>query len=651
MSPPARFCVLGTAGHIDHGKTSLVRRLTGIDTDRLPEEKQRGITIDLGFANLDLPGARIGIVDVPGHERFVHNMVAGATGVDLALLVVAADDSVMPQTVEHLAILDLLGVRQGLVAITKCDLVDPDHLEFVREELSDLLAGTFLEKAPTVAVSSVTGEGIERLRDELGRLADSFPRTVARSVFRMPIDRVFSIAGHGTVVTGTVHGGRVRVGDSLEVMPLGRAVRVRRLQSHQSDLEEIGAGQRAAINLHGVRTEDLRRGDELAAAGYLAPGRRMLASVRLLKSAARPLGNRKLVRLHLGTQETTVRVILRGEPLPPGGQAFLELRSSDPMLADHGQRFILRQLSPAVTIGGGVVLDPAIAPHRRIRDHGEIGARLARENPLERLAAYLEEKDVHELGPHDAVRHLGIESGELEGLLERLTKDRVLLRLGGPRGRLIHRRRRDALYEEILKRLKRELKRRAPAVSLEPATLVSACRRLAEPATLSALIEDMIAQGKLIPYGERIGPPRGESTLTRNQQKIQASLVEACAAGGLAPPTIGELAGTLATTAKELERIARVSVDEGKLVHVGESLYFAPEAIERARRTLVEHLSTHPSATVADLRQLWAHSRKYAVPLCEHFDALGVTVRKGDQRALGPAAKERGASSAKETAP
>lgn len=640
MNEARRHLILGTAGHIDHGKTSLVKRLTGIDTDRLPEEKQRGITIDLGFANLELPGVTFGIVDVPGHERFVHNMVAGATGVDLAMLIVAADDSVMPQTVEHLSILQLLGIRSGLVALTKIDLVEPDHAELVLAELAELLLGTFLEGAPIVPVSSTTGQGLEELKAELVRLADSYERPLRRPVFRMPLDRVFSVQGHGTVVTGTVLSGTAQVGNSLVVMPQCRHVRVRKIQCHGSDQVEVHAGQRAAINLAGVKNDELSRGDEVSAEGYLEPARRLLARVSVLHSAVRPLADRQLVRLHMATREVTGRAVLKGKSIEPGGSGYVEFRARDAILADYGQRFILRQLSPVITIGGGVILDPGIAGHQRLRELNSLGDRLAQTDPAERFAAYLEEADVGTLTPNALAWRLGINPTEHEALLERLLRERALVRLGGSSGVLISRTRRDRLGEQILSRCQRELKRRQPSRALDRNTLLGSCRRLAEPVVIEAMINDLLAQGRLVHVGDRIGPAGQRVQLTRNQQKWQADLIDACRKSGLAPPSIAEFSKTTGQTVKEMEALAQAAAEDELLTRVGEGLYFDPQCLEKARLQTIERLKQRSPATVAELRDLWGVSRKFAVPLCEFFDARHVTNRNGDTRTLGASAHQ-----------
>jgi selenocysteine-specific elongation factor len=393
-----RPVIVGTAGHIDHGKTALVRRLTGIDTDRLKEEKERGISIDLGFAHLVLPsGARVGIVDVPGHERFVKNMLAGATGIDVALLVVAADEGVKPQTREHLAIVDLLGIRRGVVALTKTDLAPPERIARARDKVTELLRGTGLEGAPILPVSAVTGDGVAALLEALDQAAASAAERGAGRPARLPIDRVFAIEGIGTVVTGTLWSGTIRAGDSLQILPSGRSVRVRRVEVHDAEVPAATAGQRTAVALHGAGREEIERGEWLVAPGGYRAAESLDVRLTMLPgdSRERALATRTRLRVHLGASEVLGRaVLLEGESLEPGTSAYAQLRLEHAVVAAPGDRLVLRSYSPAVTIAGAVVIDPA--PPRRSR----LGS-----GDLERLKTL-------ESGAHpDKVRWLAPESG------------------------------------------------------------------------------------------------------------------------------------------------------------------------------------------------------------------------------------------------
>ena len=405
-----RPVVIGTAGHIDHGKTALVRRLTGIDTDRLKEEKERGISIDLGFAHRTLPsGRRIAIVDVPGHERFVKNMLAGATGIDLVLLVVAADEGVMPQTREHLAIVNLLRVERGVVALTKSDLVDAETREVVRAEVKELLRPTALRGIPIVAVSSVTGAGIEDLIQAIEAAAGLAPGRSEEGAARLPIDRVFPVEGIGTVVTGTLWSGTVRPGDALELLPSGKAVRVRQVQVHDSTVEEARAGQRTALAIHGVPRESVARGDWLATPGRFNPSHILDVRLTLLESAPKPLGSRSRLRCHLGASEILGRAVLfERDTLPPGESGWAQLRLEAPATASPGDRIVIRSYSPALTIAGATVVDSAPAKRARL-NHGDRARleTLLSGSTMEKLAALAEEAGSAGIAGEGAAVRLG----------------------------------------------------------------------------------------------------------------------------------------------------------------------------------------------------------------------------------------------------
>ena len=421
-----RHIIIGTSGHIDHGKTRLVGRLTNTNTDRLPEEKARGISIDLGFANWSDGGFQFGVIDVPGHERFVRNMVAGATGMNLGMLVVAADDGVMPQTREHLEIMDLLGLETGLIAITKTDLVDPDFVEFVTEEVRELTEGTFLDGCPIVPVSSETGDGFDELRATLLKMAEQVSSVSEKPVFRMPIDRVFSVTGHGSIVTGSVLSGAVAAGETIELMPEQREVRVRSVQNHGANADDSGARQRTAINLAGVKTEELRRGQELATVGSLEPTTRLIVDVKCLTSSPMELKDRVELNLHLGTTEAPIRLLCGKEPVKQGTKRIIELRTKEPIVATWGQRFILRRVSPAVTLGGGTILDPGVAPLKRLRSITDHVEGLQSNDEIERLAGLLRHLDSVPKDPAIAMRRAGVDSRRYDELIQQLQSDGVL---------------------------------------------------------------------------------------------------------------------------------------------------------------------------------------------------------------------------------
>ncbi|HEU5393646.1 MAG TPA: selenocysteine-specific translation elongation factor, partial [Candidatus Methylomirabilis sp.] len=425
-----KHIIVGTAGHIDHGKTSLVKALTGIDTDRLKEEKERGISIELGFAHLTLAsGLRLGIVDVPGHERFVKTMLAGVGGIDLVVLVIAADEGIMPQTREHLHICRLLQIPRGLVALTKRDLVDPDWLEMVAEEIRIFLKGTFLEGAPILPVSATTGAGLEALKAALAAVAAETEPKRVEGIFRLPIDRVFTMRGFGTVITGTLLAGSLKIGDEVAVLPEGARSRVRRLQVHGETVEQAFAGQRTAVNLPGVEVSGIARGSLLCFPGALHPSIAMDASLTLLADAPRPLKNRSRVRFHLGTSELLARVVLLDrEELEPGQSAYVHYRLESPGAALPQDRYVIRSYSPAVTIGGGIILDPAPPERRRKRqeilDHLRV---LEQGSPADRLERLLLQAGGTPIGPEALRGASDLEPGLLGEALTKLLAERRIV--------------------------------------------------------------------------------------------------------------------------------------------------------------------------------------------------------------------------------
>jgi selenocysteine-specific elongation factor len=634
---PLRHVIIGTAGHIDHGKTSLVKQLTGIDTDRLPEERARGISIDLGFAHYEAAEIQFGLVDVPGHERFVKNMVAGATGVDLALLVVAADDSVMPQTREHLEIMDLLGVTTGVIAVTKIDLVEPDFVELVKAEVADEVRGTFLEGAPIVPVSSPSGFGIDALKDALVAIARGREWASRGELFRMPIDRVFSIAGHGTVVTGSVLGGEVRAGDTLELLPEQTAVRVRSVQSHGALVSQSGQRQRTAINLAGIKTDEVHRGQELAAPGYLQPTRRILVSLRSLSSAPTELRDRMQLALHLGTAETAARVILKGKTIEPGQSGYAELRLARPVVAVWGQRFILRRASPALTVAGGRVLDPGVDARRRIPDLAARAVPLETADDEDRLAAFLAERDEIDSSPLVAAWKVGISPARYTQLVARLTAAGVLIPIG-PREskRVVHRGRLEALAGTVLKRIRLELQSHQPRRALPRRLFQTACQHLGPAELVEAAFEALLKDKRLVRVGENVGPADAQVQLSKNQIAVRARLLDQIGQSGLTPPNIKELVQSLGQKTEQIQALLTLCVEDGLLVDVGDGLHYPPAALERARLICQTTLAQYGEATMSQLREAWGVTRKYSVPLCEWFDAHGLTTRAGDLRHAGP---------------
>lgn len=642
-----RDLILGTAGHIDHGKTSLVKALTGIDCDRLPEEKARGITIDIGFAHLSLGDFRLGIVDVPGHERFIKNMLAGATGVDLALLVVAADDSVMPQTREHLEILKLLGLRHGLVALTKADLVDDTTREVVALEVRELVKGTFLEAAPIIPTSAHTGAGTEGLRAALAEVCRQVASGPARSGgpgsgwFRLPIDRAFVVQGHGTVVTGSVTSGSVAVGEELDWHKgdgTSERVRVRGLNNHGQAVGETHRGQRAAVNLAGVAHEGVRRGQELATPGYLIASKVLTVRLMALQDSRRPLRHRLEARLHVGTAEVMATVsLLDCDHIDPGNWGLAQLFLDEPVTCVWGQPFVLRDSSAEHTLGGGQVLQPvATKVRRRHLEALEQAERLWSDGPEARTLAAAWFAGFAGFAPTDLVRGAGLDPDQVEPLVTGLVGAGQLVELTLPPHRrlILHKDRVAELEERILQTLA-ELHRENPLLTTHDRQKVLArLEYVGDESLLQAVVDRLMRTKKLVGDSRRMARADFKPKLSANQRKLKDKIVEAHAAAGLQPPEPKDFAPQAAGNAAALKDIYEVAVAEGFLVKVADDLYLHADTDAAMRRAVSDRLRGGTGATVAEIRDLLGTTRKYAVPICEYLDRIGLTKREGDLRVL-----------------
>ena len=629
-----KHVVVGTAGHIDHGKTSLVKALTGTDTDRLPEEKARGITIDLGFAFLEEPdGLTVEIVDVPGHERFIKNMLAGVGGIDLAMLVIAADEGVMPQTREHLAICSLLHVTGGLVVLTKTDLVEPDWLELVRDDIAGLTRGTFLDGAPIAAVSARTGEGVGELRAVLRDLAAKVPSRGTDQLPRLPIDRVFTIKGFGTVVTGTLMAGRLRVDDRVEVFPAGLQAKIRGLQAHGQSVSNSIAGQRTAVNLQGVDRAAVERGNVLGLAGTLAPSTLVDGTFELLPDAPRPVKSRDRVRVHAGTSEVMARVLLldRAE-LVPGASTFARFRLEAPLVALPGDRFVIRSYSPMVTIGGGTLLD--IAPPRfKLKAPAHLAhVRLLAEGSPD---AVVEEHVRHAGGA-------GVRSGPLSGRVpfgpERL---RGLLDGLQGAGRIVAIDRDWAIHAESLTRLRglaiAALEQFHRAMPLRPGMSREELRgRSGAPdeRVFAHLLGTLEAEGVVRTDRDKVRLASHAVRLTPDQQKAVDRLEQDYLGAVAAPPSPEEALARAGLSGDEEHELFQLLVEARKLVRVKDSLYFHTQALDVIQDKLVAMLRERKEIGPGDIKDLLGISRKYAIPLLEFFDSRRVTTRVGERRVL-----------------
>ncbi len=636
-----RDLILGTAGHIDHGKTSLVKALTGVDCDRLPEEKQRGITIDIGFAHLDLGEYRLGIVDVPGHERFVKNMLAGATGLDVALLVVAADDSVMPQTREHLDILRLLGIRRGVIALTKADLVDDTTRDVAVLEIRELVKGTFLADAPIVPTSAHTGLGVDALKEAIAAACRSVDRGRSSEPFRMPIDRAFVLQGHGTVVTGSVVSGSAKVGGELDWHREDGAterVRVRSLNNHGHAVEEVHRGQRGAVNLAGVPHDRVSRGQELAAPGYLVPSRVLTVRLHALAAARRPIKHRLPVRLHVGTAEVQATVsLLDFDLIEPGKWGLAQLFLDAHVTAVWGQPFVLRDSSAEHTLGGGQVLQPAARKiRRRHLEWLERVEQLAGDDADSRTLVVAWFAGYGGFTPADLVRGAGVGPDDAGPMIERLSAAGRLAEVVVSAGRrvLLHAERLAELEARVQETLA-DLHAQNPLMTNhDRQKVLSLLGYVGDDALLQAVTDRLIKRKQVVGDARRIARADFKPKLSVNQRKLKDRIVEAHAAAGFKPRETADFAKQAAGNAAALRDIFEVAVAEGLLVQVGPDIYLHADVDAEMRRRVTGRLQSGPGATVAEIRDLLGTTRKFAVPICEYLDRTGLTKRDADLRVL-----------------
>ncbi len=636
---PARSLIIGTAGHIDHGKTSLIKALTGTDTDRLPEEKRRGLTIELGFAHLEVGPFHFGVVDVPGHEKFVRTMVAGATGIDVALLVVAADDSVMPQTVEHVEILDLLGVDRGVVAITKCDMVDEEMPDLVAEEVAELLATTTLSGVSIVPVSSTTGMGLNHLRDAVITSAKEAVSRDDSGPFRLAIDRVFTVQGRGTVVTGSVLQGRIEEGDTLELWPQGQTCRVRAIQSHNESQQTVHGGQRAAVNLSGVDRDSIERGCELATPGCVHPTHLLDVRLRCLRAAPRPVKSRSRVRLCLGTRELIARVVTpTGQALSAGDEGYAQFRLSEPVTAVYGQRFIVRDESATRTVGGGIVLR-ANSKRRRIR--GPDG-----QASLERLDGGSPDERVEEVlrfagfsRPDDLVvaGEAGVAAGEVSAALEQLRKSKRLITVEvGGRDRVeVVAATVDALADRAVRWLERYHNAHADEPGVQLDAFVGYLDRKSKKGLGRPLLDRMVKAKQVRLQGRYVCHPAYAPALSAQDERFLAAIVDEFDKSGFRPPAATALEVGKQINRQRIDRLLKIAVSTQQLVEVdGKSLYLHSAWADRLRDCVRGIIEGGREASVSEIRQELDSSRKYVVPFVEYLDRIGFTRREGDRRVL-----------------
>jgi selenocysteine-specific elongation factor len=628
--------VLGTAGHIDHGKTSLVKALTGVDTDRLKEEKERGITIDLGFAALNLSDdIQLGIVDVPGHERFVKNMLAGVGGIDLVMLVIAADEGVMPQTREHLAICELLRVREGLVALTKIDMVEPDWLDLVREDTAEFLHGTFLAGKPIVPVSSRTGAGLPDLLEALRVACEHLTPKLHTGPARLPIDRVFTMRGFGAVVTGTLFSGSLHLEGRVDILPRGLTARVRGLQVHNQAVTAAVAGQRTAVNLQGIDKAEILRGDVLVTPGRFATTYMLDVTLALLQDTPRPLKHRAQVRFHVGTSEIMGRVILLDrDEVQPGTEVFAQLRLEEPTVVAPQDRYVLRSYSPVLTIGGGTILDSLPAKHKRHRPQVLEQLTILRDGTTaEALTVHLYHAEYAGLKWSDFLLRSPLDETALRAIVDTLRHQGIGVTIDDNPPWLLHCEQYAQVRTQVVQWLE-DFHRQYP---LRPAMFTEELRSKfpgMEEKVFALLMHDLSAAEVLEVSRDKVKLTRHTVTLAPERQAIVDALEHTFHQAQYQPPSVEEALAAHKLPLHDNRELLQVLVDQQKLVRLKGEIFYHTEVLTDIEQQLCAYIERTGAITAAEFRDLLNISRKYAIPLLEHFDNQRLTVRLGDKRVL-----------------
>jgi selenocysteine-specific elongation factor len=634
MSSKHKQLILGTAGHIDHGKTTLIKALTGIDTDRLKEEKKRGISIELGFAHLMLPsGRRLGVVDVPGHEKFVKNMVAGATGINIVLLVIAADDSVMPQTEEHLAIVDLLGIKEGVVALTKADLVDDEWLPLVEDEIRIALQKTALKDAPIVPVSGKTGMGLDTLKEVIDKIAQRIVLNEDSLPFRLPIDRVFTMSGAGTVVTGTLWSGKISLDDRAVVYPSGKEVRVRNIQVHGEKSDAAVAGQRVALNLAGLDKEDISRGDIVLAPGYLSPSYMFDARFKLLESAPRELKNRARVRIHHGTSEVLGRIILTdSETLKPGEIAFVQVRLEKPLVSKYGDNYVVRSYSPIQTIGGGRILDSHPVKYRASHKNFTRRCQILLEGETDKIVhLYLSEAKGF-LTTDALAARCELQAGEVVKSLAGMKRSGVLVELIiDKQESYMVKSKFDSNVSQLETFLNQNFKKNPLNPWVGKQVIKSQLFDWMSDKEFDAFLSVLQKGGKLIIEKSQVAHASAKVSVGVEEEKTIKELFDKIAGGRYAPPETKVIAKEMGIDVKKVNSMAELLVRENKLVRVATNMYVETGLIEQAKAEIKSRFAGK-QITPAEVRDILDTSRKYIIPILNYLDTIGVTRRRGETR-------------------
>ena len=629
--------ILGTAGHIDHGKTSLIKAISGTDTDRLKEEKERGITIELGFASLDLPGGQhLGIVDVPGHEKFVKNMVAGATGIDIVVMVIAADEGVMPQTREHMEICTLLGIQHGLIVMTKTDMVDEEWLELALEDIREFSQGTFLEDAPILPVSSVTGDGIPELISTIAEIAGSIPQRPPSSLFRLPIDRVFTMKGFGTVITGTLVSGKINVGETIMVYPTGITSKVRGIQVHNQSAESAEAGMRTAINFQGLDKTAVKRGEVLSTPNALIASYMVDVSFHYLASSKKPLKNRTLIRFHTGTSEVMgYLILLDQEELPPGQTVVAQLRLDSPVAIVKDDRFVVRSYSPVRTIGGGQVLNPIPQKHKRLKQDVIDGLQhLTDEDPEAIISQQIQQAGYGGVSFSHLKIMTNLTDKQLDTALQHLLSKKTISQTDKQNRIFLHQFTFDQLIQKTAEYLANYHAANPLKAGMPKEELKSKFPQLSDPKVFNLILNQMLKSNQIAQEENTVRLSDHRVSLGADQTDIRKKIQAIYKKGGLQPPYFRDVPNLLEVDPNHTRDVMLLLVEEGQIVKAKDDLYFHVDAITELKNRLVDFLKAHGDITTPQFKEMTGASRKYVIPLIEYFDASKVTLRVGDSRKL-----------------
>ncbi len=629
--------ILGTAGHIDHGKTSLIRSLTGIDTDRLKEEKARGITIELGFAHLTLPsGELMGIVDVPGHEKFVRHMVAGATGIDMVAMVIAADEGVMPQTREHMDICQLLGVRSGLIVLTKVDLAGAEWLELVEEDVREFVKGTFLEGAPLIHFSALNLKGTEEVLAAISDVASSLAERQSGGLFRMPLDRVFTMRGFGTVVTGTPISGTLTLGDTVQIFPGSLTAKIRGLEVHNERVTQVSAGLRSAINLQGVSKEDVKRGQVLSLEKSLLPSRSMDVWLQYLSNNEKPLKNRSRIRFHVGTAEILGRaLLLDSETLAPGRSGLAQIQLEEETTALSGDRFVLRSYSPVRTIAGGEILHPRPTRHKRFQESVIADLNILHEgDPIKKLNVLIASAGRKGTSAGELAALIDLPAKKLKNTLNTILSNKEALIYDKVNGRILNSEVIRDLNGRVLKILVEYHETYPLRPGLNKEELKTRIPPLADNKLLAFILENLTETKAVGVEQDLIHLSGHRPSLAKEHEEIESRLLHTYKQAGLTPPYFKDVSAGLTGNVNQQREVLELMLNKNILVRVKDDLYFHHQALEGVKKQILDHFHETKELTTPRFKEMTGLTRKYLIPLLEYFDTQGLTMRLGDIRVL-----------------